>query len=481
MKRTMAAGNYVRAGFAVLGLMSFGAGCVLKPAMPISPEYYLIGIADCKETDLISDLQIVQCASRVEEGLRQRYNNSRLARTEGGIIQVLTAGVSSMLTGIAGANGLTAGTILSGISAMMPEVSNVIEAKDRAEAYSDGMKSIGTAFSVYRTSIAESHEGTVDSTKITPAGATLYTTLRSAISVVESRLAGLLPTTKELMQARSELERFERVEVIPSELSLPPLDPKKLATATKEAADAKKEAEEKVEAAKVAEGVASVALKAAEDAKNIADEKTKSKAKDTGDAVTTGKKSAADADNAKKIAEQKKKEATEFENKAKEKADAKAKAEAKSTATLTVVYGGHVRATSGNNQVATVKETPDSNGTKFDVVATGDCQWTTISLSNGTGGKESVLVRVEPDSAFEVAEETVTVSKAAATPRKMSNLVRRGCLLKAVKSANKAIAEVTLVDEQAIEVKGMKADDSTTLWLENKSGRRASIKVVVTP
>lgn len=371
MKRTTGAGNFLRAGFAVLGLMIFGVGCVLKPAMPISPEYYLIGIPECKETDLISDLQIVQCASRVEEGLRQRYNNSRLARTEGGIIQVLTAGVSSMLTGIAGANGLTAGTILSGISAMMPEVSNVIEAKDRAEAYSDGMKSIGTALGVYRQSIAESHDGIMNSGTITPAGATLYTTLRSAVSVVESRLAGLLPTTKELMQARSELERFERIEVIPPELSL---------------------------------------LREA-------------------------------------------------------------------TANLTVVTGGPARAASGNNQIAAVKETADSNGTKFDVNAKGDCQWTRISLSNGTGGKQSVVVRVEPEPAFEVSAEPTDPGK------KWKLTESRGCPIKSAKSLTKDIADVVtpIKPGEPVEItRGANVKGGTAkISLVSASGRSSTIEINV--
>ena len=201
-------------------LLTLCGGCAFSPTVPYGPNYYFIDVVECKETDLISDLQIIRCASKIEETLRQRYNNARVARNGGGVIQVITAATSSMLTGVAGANALTAGTILSGISAIMPEVSDVIEAKGRAEAYADGMKSIGNALAVYRTSIVDNSDGNLDFSKLTPAGAALYATLRAAISVVEDRLAGLLPSTEDLRKSRSEIQRFERIQVIPGNVSL---------------------------------------------------------------------------------------------------------------------------------------------------------------------------------------------------------------------------------------------------------------------
>jgi hypothetical protein len=245
---------------------------------------------------------------------------------------------------------------------MMPEVSNVIEAKDRAEAYSDGMKSIGTALGVYRQSVAESHQGIMDSNKMTSAGATLYTTLRSAISVVESRLAGLLPTTKELMQARSELERFEKIEVIPPALSL----------------------------------------------------------KKTGDFTE-----------------------------------------------LTLVHGGQVRAASGNNSIATVEEVAGSGGTRFKVTAKEDCQWTTITLANATGGRESVVVRVEPEPNFEVSVKPTDSGK------KWTATHLRGCEIKFAKSVTPDIAVTPDKPGEPVEItRGTNVTGGTAkVSFESKSGR----------
>jgi hypothetical protein len=360
----------------ILSFLSLiAAGCVSQPATPLTAEYYLIGIPECTEIDLVSDLHIIKCASRVEAAFRQRYNNARLARTEGGLLQVITAGASSLITGLGGANGVTAGTILSGISAMMPEVSNVVEAKDRAEAYADGMKSIGTALGVYRKTSVETSDGTINPFRTTAAGATLHVTLRAAINVVEARLAALLPSTDELKKARSEIDRFERVEVIPSTLSLP-------ATGT--------------------------------------------------------------------------------------------------SATLAIVNGSQIRAASSNDNVATVSEVVNSGGTRFLITATAKpCDWTNITLANSGGGRETVPVRIEPAAVFSIAVPNITVSQKA-SPVTVNKLITQGCPLKAVKSDDAKIANVSLVDGQSILITAV-AIGETMLRLENQSGRTAHIKTVVTP
>lgn len=167
----------------------------------------------------VSDCDVVEFTREVKTMLRERYNNARLARTFGGFVQVVTSAVSGMLTGINGGSAVTAATILSGTSSVIPEVSSVIEAKDRGEAYADGLKSVETAEGVYLKSIADGGGGKISTEKLTPAAATLYDTVLAAIHVVEARLAALLPSTEELKKARSE---FEKIEVVPTEVSLKP-------------------------------------------------------------------------------------------------------------------------------------------------------------------------------------------------------------------------------------------------------------------
>lgn len=210
--------------FAFLTVL-LASGCALSPAGLIGPKYYLIDIPSCSlapealvqttersgneaavapgPLSQPNDRRIVECAERVKLILRERFNNARLARTGGGAIQVLTAAVSSIMTGVMGANALTAATILSGTSAVMPEMSEVIEAKGRAEAYTDALKSIERAEAAFLKVMARSHKGKISETAVTPAGAELYDKVRVSIAVMEARLSAQLPSVEELQKLTS--------------------------------------------------------------------------------------------------------------------------------------------------------------------------------------------------------------------------------------------------------------------------------------
>lgn len=199
-------------------LLILSSGCSLSPVywMPRASQYYLVEVEECKLTPQPTDEKVLQCSSIVKSVLRERFNNARLARTGGGAIQVLTAGISALLSGINGASALTASTILSGTSSMMPELSNIVEAKDRAEAYSEALKAIEGAEARYLSAIAGSSSGATGR-HLSPAAAALYDTVRDAVNVLEKRLAAQLPSVEELQRVRA---ASERIEVIPESLSL---------------------------------------------------------------------------------------------------------------------------------------------------------------------------------------------------------------------------------------------------------------------
>lgn len=205
------------------GLIVSG-GCTLSPAhlLARADRYYLIDIPECKLTTKTTDAKIVECKEIVRSVLRERFNNARLARTTGGTLQVLTSAVSAMLTGINGASAVTAATVLSGTSSIMPELSNVIEAKDRAEVYSEGLKAIENGEARYLKAVANKFGGKIDDQKVTSDGAELYDTVFAAVHVVEARLAALLPSVDELQKLRAV---SETIEIAPAIVSLTPGPP----------------------------------------------------------------------------------------------------------------------------------------------------------------------------------------------------------------------------------------------------------------
>lgn len=179
------------------------SGCSLgyTPAS-IGREYYFIGI--CRNGDVVqfTDLSVLECTGAVKDTLRRRMTNARWARTGGSVIQVVTAAVSAMLTGTTGSGAIEVATILSGTSAIIPDVSEIIGARQRAEAYSEGVKWIEEAEARYCQQIAELQDGQVNDQKLTPAGAALYASLVGALHLVEARLTGQLPTVEDLRKAK---------------------------------------------------------------------------------------------------------------------------------------------------------------------------------------------------------------------------------------------------------------------------------------
>ena len=194
-------------------------GCGLSPArsFPGASRYYLLEptvFSQCKNGGAcleeckagVSDACVLRFADEVKTTLRERMNNARLARTGGGIIQVLTAAISAMFTGTTGASALGTSTILSGVSAIIPDLSEVIGAKERAEAYSEGAQSIEDAQALYLQEIAEAEKGqdhtVISATKLTPPGAKLYGATVASIHVVEKALTGQIPSLEELQKMR---------------------------------------------------------------------------------------------------------------------------------------------------------------------------------------------------------------------------------------------------------------------------------------
>lgn len=191
-------------GIALL-LLTSGCGALsLSRRLEMGSGYYLIDQTPCNQIKM--DQEIIDCKSKVVSVLRERMNNARLGRTAGSFIQVVTAAMSAMFTGTAGASALGTATVLSGVSAIIPEISSVIEAKERAEVYSEGINMIENGYAVYLEQVAtpKGDGESPSSGPISPAGAALYSVVVSAIHVVEKGFVGLLPTLEELQKARPE-------------------------------------------------------------------------------------------------------------------------------------------------------------------------------------------------------------------------------------------------------------------------------------
>ena len=211
----------IRKAAAVLAIVTLAllvsVGCSYRQYYLLEPSVFDETLR--KDKDHLTDADVVGYADAVKTMLRDRMNRARLARSGGGVLQVLTAAVSAMVMGLSGGSAAGASTVLSGTSAVIPEVSDVIGAKERAELYSDGVRMVENAQALYVKAVAETEEGKISRAKLTLAGATLYETVVAAIHVVEGGLTGLLPTVEQLQKARSNVNK---IELIPTTVSLDP-------------------------------------------------------------------------------------------------------------------------------------------------------------------------------------------------------------------------------------------------------------------
>jgi hypothetical protein len=168
---------------------------------------------------ILSDSVVVAYGDAVKVTLRQRLNTARWAREGAGFAQIILSATSAMVTGTAapGRAAAEAATVLSGTSSIIPEVSSVIGAKERAEVYAQAIKDIETAEAKYVNASAASEAGVISRTKLTPAAADYYQSVVASVHVVEARLAAQLPSDEDLRKAKGE---FDRLEVNPTSLTL---------------------------------------------------------------------------------------------------------------------------------------------------------------------------------------------------------------------------------------------------------------------
>jgi hypothetical protein len=200
------------------------SGCSTISKHGIDQEYYLIepGLANvqkapykCVGDDMppadieISDRAVYIYADCVEKMLRRRMNLARIARLTSSTFAVLTAAAAAAL-GATAAAPLTAITALAASSAVIPEFMRIFGADERARAYEEGTKLIGTARGVFLTARVEAREKSdampavdlIPTKDLTQDGANFYLAVVTSIQIVEQLLVAQLPTTEDIEKAQ---------------------------------------------------------------------------------------------------------------------------------------------------------------------------------------------------------------------------------------------------------------------------------------
>jgi hypothetical protein len=142
----------------------------------------------------ISDMDVMNYTDHVKSILRAKFTHARFARYTSATAQVLfgtAAGASAIFDG-----GTSTVATLALLSASMPELGNIFNAKARAETYQDAVRMIEDAEVDFLT-----EAGTPSSAVLTDSGIDLYRRVTTSIHVVEKAVVGQIPTLKEMQDA----------------------------------------------------------------------------------------------------------------------------------------------------------------------------------------------------------------------------------------------------------------------------------------
>lgn len=170
----------------------------------------------------ITDADVLGFTDGVKKILQRRSNLARRVRMGSGTGQILAAAAGATLGLIAHANVETVAA-LAAVSAVIPELQTIWDARGRAETYNQGLNLIQKAEARYyekKTAAGPLTKG-ISSQELTPEGVELLKEVTASIQVVGTALVELIPTVDELLAAHGKIkDELEQIRVVPEQLNL---------------------------------------------------------------------------------------------------------------------------------------------------------------------------------------------------------------------------------------------------------------------
>ena len=177
--------------FSVFVVTLLGTGCAGLDNVGVDEQTIIDRAGDQKVTDQL----VVQLGNDVKKFMRLRLNEKRVTRKLSASIQVMTAAIAGALAAFNASTAVVAS--FAGVSAFIPELQEIFQAKEGAEAFRRGVQLIEKAEVKYLTVI----KGDTTKPKLTPAGAAYYGRIVGALNLVEKALLNQIPTLEEVEAA----------------------------------------------------------------------------------------------------------------------------------------------------------------------------------------------------------------------------------------------------------------------------------------
>lgn len=158
----------------------------------------------------ITDQHIYKFTYLVEDTMRKRVDHGRAWEEGLSAMQVILAAFASAFSATTGVHPDVV-TTLAGLSALTPDIADIINAGDKAKAYSQGLELIETANATYisaRSTAVTDSNSLIPSDKLSPEGAALFITVMSTLKVMRNALLQTLPSEEDLAKATGKYSLF---------------------------------------------------------------------------------------------------------------------------------------------------------------------------------------------------------------------------------------------------------------------------------
>ncbi len=215
--RTMADGIATGKEYKVNGMNVIVEGTGTAKSIRFTELDVSVPLADIK----VSDADVLGFSSDIQKALRRRMDRARRVRLGSGSIQVIAAATGATLGLMTG--DVATAAVFAAVSAVIPEFQHIFQAKERSEAYEQGLELIQDADTRYYNKRTESGSiTTIPINELTKDGAALLSEIAACLKLVDKAILQTIPSIEDLQAATGRLEeKLGTIKLVPPDPCIP--------------------------------------------------------------------------------------------------------------------------------------------------------------------------------------------------------------------------------------------------------------------
>ncbi|GAB5390751.1 MAG: hypothetical protein Altm2KO_11240 [Alteromonas macleodii] len=162
----------------------------------------------------IDDQKVFRYVQYLKDTLRKKVKQGRVGEESFSTFQVVTAALASAFSASTGVHPDVV-TSLAGLSALSPDIADIISAGEKAKAYAQTLEMIESADAAYiqaRAQATSSSNALIPSSTLTPQGAVLFVSTVASLKVMRDALLGTIPKVEDLEKAMGKYAQFAMAE-----------------------------------------------------------------------------------------------------------------------------------------------------------------------------------------------------------------------------------------------------------------------------